>query len=103
MLVAQPLGDGFLGAANIKALHPQAGGNALGGCIQGVQVILAGIEKVAHLVVGHRQGLRIRAAIHQRNVSARVRGNGQFIADVAVTAVHINHRAGDGRVVIDQL
>ena len=63
--------------------------------IQLVEIVLPGIKEVPHFVVRHGQCLvPVRAA--------GIGGERELVTNIAVAAVDIHERAGNGGVVIDQ-
>ena len=53
MAIAQALGQGMFGVANAEVGDREGVGKLFCMVVQAVQVVLAGVEEVAHLVVRH--------------------------------------------------
>lgn len=87
----------MFGVADAELGDREGVGKLLRMVVQAVQVVLAGIEEIAHLIVWHGQCLGGLGG------AAGIGGEGELIAHIAVAAVDIHQRAGDGGVVIDQL
>ena len=92
---SEPLIKGLFNVANVKGNNVEFRGSFLCVDIQLVEVVLPGIKEVSHLVVRHGQRLvPVRAA--------GIGGERELVTNIAVAAVDIHERAGNGGVVIDQ-
>src|SRR5699024_3768103 len=70
--------------AHVAAVHPDAGGEVLGGAVQGIDVVLAPVEVVPHLLVRHRQGVPVHVLVQRGAVLGQ---RGQEVRGVAVPVV----------------
>ena len=96
VFLAQARGNGRLGVADSELCDVQVVGETLGLVVEIVEIVLPGIEEIADLVMWHGQRLRTGAT------TPRVRDQRELIAYGAVTAVDVDERACDGRVVINE-
>lgn len=98
----QAAGDRIFHGAGIVRLPAQLRGYSFGAAVERIEVVLAGVNEIAHLFVRHAHGLRDGAAFLRR-VGAIIHRDGQFVAHIAVALVHFHHGARQLRVVVHHL
>lgn len=88
----QAPGNRIFHGAGIVRLPAQLRGYSFGAAVERIEVVLAGVNEIAHLFVRHAHSFCDRAAFLRR-VGAIIHCDGELIAHVSVTLVHFHHRA----------